>query len=117
MSLQPPSSIWEYSVLPMVSALATMHRLTPSIFCDLSHAKTFYDDTYVVTKSQVLGEHLSALRQVFEGPKQYKLNVTIANCVLCKQNSVLGQLRGPRRCSDGSRQGSSNLKLANSTDT
>ncbi|KAG2938032.1 hypothetical protein PC115_g3917 [Phytophthora cactorum] len=86
-AFQAPSRLYEYLVLPMgvSNAPATMHRLTTSLFKNLVHTRSFYDDIYMFTKSKNIKEYLQALRDVFEILKKNKLYVKLAKCVFCAE--------------------------------
>ncbi|GMF15818.1 unnamed protein product [Phytophthora lilii] len=86
-AFQAPSGLYEYLVLPMgvSNAPATMHRLTSSLFKNLTHTRSFYDDIYVFTKSKDIDEHLQALRDVLKILKKNKLYVKLSKCVFCAE--------------------------------
>lgn len=67
------------------NAPATMHRLTSSLFKDLPHTRSFYDDIYVFTKSKDINTHLRALRDVSEILKENKLYVKLSKRVFCAE--------------------------------
>ncbi|KAG3050277.1 hypothetical protein PC121_g18472 [Phytophthora cactorum] len=63
-----------------------MHRLTSKLFRVLANTKSFYDDTYIFTKSRNIGDHLEALRKTLDILRDNKLYVKLFQCVFCAED-------------------------------
>ncbi|OWZ01386.1 reverse transcriptase [Phytophthora megakarya] len=81
-----PDGLYEYLVTPMgvSSSPSCFNRLVLSIFSDQrAFCQTYFDDIFVFTQSEEVGDHLAALEKVFQRCVDQNLYTKLSKCSFC----------------------------------